>query len=421
MSVKLFDQEELAVEEINQEIRYNNDKMRAIRDSKISVLRLIKSIKTDKAILANEEIDKDALDMAVTTTSIIYDNLGIDSIGADEKDILLSKEGIVDKIKQLFKAKKFDLANSKYKEVVEYVDANYKELDSVKLPFKYIKEHLITLKILGYENITNMTEYITAVNDAEKNILDNLQDNDIFAFSNMLDTKPLKKLGYKISDKLSMFNNKSVDSISNIKINDFIKYDKKNGLVVDEYRILPLGIINGGYVSFYILRYVKNGDLYTMIPRWGEFKIVKNITVKEIDFQVTPSDYENLKELKDNSRDLDIYNPGSDFEEGYDESVVNNKLDKYIESLGSISYDEKKLYNGKGYAYDYFDYIYDWDLEFNSDEKLCEFVCNISLDNDHDNHEQLTYGDLNIKYESSYSMYYDLIYTIAKKLISKTN
>ena len=403
-----------------EELCISNEQAKVIRDSKSAVSQLNKSVNFDKHMLSNEDIDPLALSMAVMTTNILYDQLGVERKDMTDEELLLSKEGIINIIKKMFKGKPIDLNSAKYQEVVKYVNKGYKKIVNVTLYFKYLEEYLADLKILGYGNIESFSDLNTAINNANDRVRKDLAGNDvIFSFDDMLSTSPLKVLGYKPDEKLGMFNGESASSLTDLKLKDLIKSDTKNDLKVDEYRIVPLGMINGGYISFYILRYVKNGDLYTMIPRWDEYKVTKNIKVKQIDFELTPSDYKLIRDTYNSSDYEDMPNPTSNFYEGYDRSEENKELDDYINSLGHVNYDKDKLWNGKGYAYDNIDFVDEWRLEFESDINLCKFVCNVSLANYYDNQEQMHYGNFNIKYEMAYSLYYDVVYTIAKALIDQ--
>ena len=407
-------------QEMIEELGAFNDRNRVIKESKATVNQLRESMVFDKHVLSSEDIDPTDMKMAVMTTNILYDQLGVERKDMTDEELLLSKEGIINIIKKMFKGKQIDLNNAKYKEVIDYVEKGYKKIDHVTINSKYLEECLVDLKILGYDNIESFSDLNTALNTVNDRVRKDLAGNHaIFNFDSMLSTSPLKMIGYKIDEKLDMFSGESASSLTSLKLKDLIKSDAKTGLKVDDYRIVPLGVVSGGYISFYILRYVKNGDLYTMIPRWNEYKITKNIKVEKVDFDITPSDYELIRDTYDSdiySEDTDLYNPGSEFSESYDEQRVNKELDDYINSLGPVKYDKDKLWIEKGYPYEYFDFVDDWDLKFESDINLCEFVCNVSLANYYDNQEQMQYGSFNIKYEVKSTIYYDMIYAIAKAL-----
>jgi len=399
-----------------------NNRNRVIKESKATVNQLRESMVFDKHVLSNEDIDPIDMKMAVMTTNILYDQLGVECKDMAGEELLLSKEGIINTIKKMFSSKQIDINNTHFNNVVKYVEKGYKKIDHVLLDQKYIEEYLVIFKILGYSDIESFDDFMSAMTTVNDRVRKYIVGNNIFDFKNMLSTSPLKMYGYKLDEKLDMFSGESASSLTSLKLKDLIKSDAKTGLKVDDYRILPLGIVNGGYISFYILRYVKNGDLYTMIPRWNQYKITKNIKVRPAEFTITPSDYETIRDeyTRHSYYDFsDFESPGSKFSEGYDEQTVHKELDDYIKSLGPVKYSNKRLWIEEGYPYGYVEYMEVEDLEFKPDSNLYRFIQDVSIANYYDNHDQRNYGSFNIEYYALTAIYYDIIYTIAKALIEQ--
>jgi len=407
-----------------EKLNVSNEQRRAVGKSKSVAIKLAKSLEIDKKMVDSHSVSSLSLEQAVIATESIYDHLGVTSEQADGmsdmESLILSKEGIVNLIKKMFKANKINLTESKYQEVVDYVDENIEDAGAVVLKSKYITDYIEWLSVVGYSDITTATELIDAIQGA-KTLIDRYyseNDLDIFKFENMLDAKPLKKLGFKHDEKIRLYNNKTISAISNFKISEIIKKDKKNGINVDEYRILPLGFIENGYISVYILRYVKNKDLYMNLINWDDYKL-NGVKKMNDGIVFNKETYLNMKDLYTNTDYGTIFNPASLFEEGYDENVVNKKLDTYLTTVSGLAYDSSVINN---FLYKYTrgaDFVNDWDLKFTGDINLVNYVVNVSLDNFYDNEEQDNYGNNDLGYSITRAIYYDLVYSVANKLVSK--
>ena len=388
----------------------------AIAGSKSTVLSLKKSCAFDKVALSSE--DNVLINTAKNLTNILYDELGVSPETDNITELLLSKENIIATIGKMFK-NKLNLTKANFNDVVEYVTNNYDDTE-LNMEIKYsIKEIIIKLNAMGYSSEITISDLISSIDVAYAEAVKELSEYNklLFNFDSMLGIKPLTKLGYSVKDKLRILNKKNIEAFCDFKLKDIEKLDKKNNLSVDEYRILPLGLLDNGYISFYILRYVKNGDLYTMIPRWHTYKINHLLKVKDTNMIVYSGDFDKLKKVYNLIYDNDrLFSPSSVFEEGYDEVTINKELDNYISSLGSVTYDKSKLYTGLDYDFRIIDLVDDWDLQYTSEEDLFKFIVNVSLINFYDNEEQGSYGNFDIKNEFINDIFYSVVYAIAEKL-----
>jgi len=403
------------------ELESNLRKRMAINSSKSTVIKLRKSLTFDKMAMSSE--DAVLLDTANSLTSILYDELGISTESESINDLLVSKESIIDTIKKMFKSK-INLTESKFNDVIKYVDENYDDNGDVSIEIKYyIKDVITKLRTMGYECKLTISDLInsTILAFAEANKELSSYNKLLFKFTSMLDTKPLVKIGYGVKDKLKLLDNKNIETFCDFKLKDIEKFDKKNDLHVSEYRILPLGLLDDSHISFYILRYVTNGDLYTMIPRWHEYKIKHPPKVEDTSLELVQGDYGMIKNEYESrmNKSERLFVPGSVFEESYNEIKINKELDDYISSLGNINYDKSKLYNDIGYDYQYGDLTDEWALEYTSPEPLFKFIANVSLVNYYENVSQNHYGDFDLKYDFIYDIFYSVVYGIAKIINNK--
>jgi len=403
------------------ELESNLRKRMAINSSKSTVIKLRKSLTFDKMAMSSE--DAVLLDTANSLTSILYDELGISTESESINDLLVSKESIIDTIKKMFKSK-INLTESKFNDVIKYVDENYDDNGDISIEIKYyIKDVITKLRTMGYECKLTISDLInsTILAFAEANKELSSYNKLLFKFTSMLDTKPLVKIGYGVKDKLKLLDNKNIETFCDFKLKDIEKFDKKNDLHVSEYRILPLGLLDDSHISFYILRYVTNGDLYTMIPRWHEYKIKHPPKVEDTSLELVQGDYGMIKNEYESrmNKSERLFVPGSVFEESYNEIKINKELDDYISSLGNINYDKSKLYNDIGYDYQYGDLTDEWALEYTSPEPLFKFIANVSLVNYYENVSQNHYGDFDLKYDFIYDIFYSVVYGIAKIINNK--